>query len=69
MAMLLAAVAASVGPDLESPSSLSDPADSDPSKSSTALRDGNLQVHPDKKPDDPIFTLLSAKPNDRNPEP
>jgi P-type Ca2+ transporter type 2C len=69
MAMLPAAVAASVGTDWKSPGSLSDPADSDPSKSSTALWDGNLQVHPDTKPDDPIFSLLGVKPNNRNPEP
>lgn len=34
---------------------LSDPADADPSRSSAALWEGRLQLHPDTSPDDPAF--------------
>jgi len=34
---------------------LSDPAHADPSKSSSALWEGKLQLHPDTQPDDPVF--------------
>ncbi|KII89872.1 hypothetical protein PLICRDRAFT_40040 [Plicaturopsis crispa FD-325 SS-3] len=56
MAMVPSLVASSVGagwsPDH---GQLSDPAHSDPSKSSAALWEGRLQVHPDTKQDDPIY--------------
>lgn len=35
--------------------SLSDPARADPSKSSAALWDGKLQIHPDTPKDDPVY--------------
>ena len=34
---------------------LSDPAQNDPSKSSAALWEGRIQLHPDTKPDDPAY--------------
>jgi P-type Ca2+ transporter type 2C len=34
---------------------LSDPADADPSRSSAALWEGRLQLHPDTPHDDPAF--------------
>ncbi|KAL0954828.1 hypothetical protein HGRIS_003773 [Hohenbuehelia grisea] len=39
--------------------SLSDPANSDPSKSSTALWEGRAQVHPDTDPNDPVMQKFS----------
>ncbi|GLB40161.1 putative this magnesium-dependent enzyme catalyzes the hydrolysis of ATP coupled with the transport of calcium [Lyophyllum shimeji] len=40
--------------------SLSDPAGSDPSKSSAALWEGRLQLHPDTPHDDPVFQRYGA---------
>ncbi|RDB25860.1 Calcium-transporting ATPase 2 [Hypsizygus marmoreus] len=40
--------------------SLSDPADSDPSKSSAALWEGRLQLHPDTPHDDPAYQRYGA---------
>ncbi|KAG6827741.1 hypothetical protein H0H92_010587 [Tricholoma furcatifolium] len=42
------------------PGSLSDPAASDPSKSSAALWEGMLQLHPDTPHDDPAYKLYGA---------
>jgi len=38
--------------------SLSDPAIADPSTSAAAWWEGNLEIHPDTKPDDPAFKLF-----------
>jgi Ca2+-transporting ATPase len=38
--------------------SLSDPASTDPSKSTAALWEGKIEVHPDTKEDDPAFRLV-----------
>jgi len=43
--------------------SLSDPAHSDPSKSSAALWEGKLQIHPDTAPDDPVYRKFAGKEN------
>jgi Ca2+-transporting ATPase len=45
------------------PGSLSDPAHSDPSKSSAALWEGKLQIHPDTAPDDPVYRKFAGKEN------
>ena len=39
--------------------SLSDPASTDPSKSSAALWEGDIQVHPDTRKDDETYRLLA----------
>lgn len=56
LAMVPSLVASSVGagwtPKTEG---LSDPAQADPSKSSAALWEGKLQIHPDTKADDPAL--------------
>jgi Ca2+-transporting ATPase len=41
------------------PGSLSDPASADPSKSSAALWEGKMEVHPDTNADDDAFKLLA----------
>lgn len=43
--------------------SLSDPARSDPSKSSAALWEGKLQIHPDTPPDDPVYQRFPGNQN------
>jgi Ca2+-transporting ATPase len=43
--------------------SLSDPAHADPSKSSAALWEGKLQIHPDTSPDDPVYRQFAGKEN------
>jgi len=43
--------------------SLSDPAHADPSKSSAALWDGKLQIHPDTPKTDPAFVRFSGNHN------
>ncbi|KAF8150651.1 calcium-transporting ATPase [Crassisporium funariophilum] len=43
--------------------SLSDPAHNDPSKSSAALWQGKLQIHPDTSPDDPVYRQFAGKEN------
>lgn len=43
--------------------SLSDPAHADPSKSSAALWDGKLQLHPDTPKDDPAFVRFGGTHN------
>jgi hypothetical protein len=40
--------------------SLSDPADFDPSRSSAALWENKVEVHPDTPRDDPVFRILGA---------
>lgn len=37
------------------PGSLSDPSNVDPSRSSSALMEGKIQIHPDTSPDDDIY--------------
>ncbi|KAF8440336.1 Ca-transporting ATPase [Boletus edulis BED1] len=57
MTMVPTLIASSIGAGWapHSHGTLSDPARYDPSRSSAALWEGRLQVHPDTKPDDPIF--------------
>ncbi|KAK7690441.1 hypothetical protein QCA50_005539 [Cerrena zonata] len=57
MTMVPSLIASSIGAGWapQSPNGLSDPAHFDPSKSSAALWEGKVQIHPDTKPDDPIF--------------
>lgn len=45
------------------PGSISDPAETDPSKSSAALWDGKIQIHPDTPSDDPVFKQFPSKAN------
>ncbi|KAG6809940.1 hypothetical protein H0H92_014006 [Tricholoma furcatifolium] len=58
--ILLGAVATTSQTGHLHPGSLSDPAASDPSKSSAALWDGMLQLHPDTPHDDPAYKLYGA---------
>ncbi|OCH93080.1 calcium ATPase, partial [Obba rivulosa] len=57
MTMVPTLVATSIGAGWapQSPNGLSDPARFDPSKSSAALWEGKIQVHPDTTPDDPVL--------------
>lgn len=56
MLMVPSLVATSVGAGWAPKSEgLSDPAQADPSKSSAALWEGKLQIHPDTKQDDPAL--------------
>lgn len=48
------------------PGSLSDPAHSDPSRSSAALWEGKLQLHPDTSPDDPAYQRFGGGSNASN---
>ncbi|KAJ3515894.1 hypothetical protein NLJ89_g1472 [Agrocybe chaxingu] len=41
--------------------SLSDPGNADPSKSSAALWEGKLQIHPDTSKDDPVYKQFGGK--------
>lgn len=60
--MIMAAAAA--GSTYRQPSgSLSDPAHADPSKSSYALWEGKLQIHPDTPHDDPVYQKFAGKQN------
>ncbi|PPQ77122.1 hypothetical protein CVT25_010816 [Psilocybe cyanescens] len=43
--------------------SLSDPAHADPSKSSAALWEGKLQIHPETSKDDPVYRQFAGKEN------
>ncbi|KAJ7274496.1 Ca-transporting ATPase [Mycena haematopus] len=43
------------------PGSLSDPTHSDPSRSSAALWEGKLQLHPDTDPGDPLYQRFGAE--------
>ncbi|KAI0368013.1 calcium-translocating P-type ATPase [Pilatotrama ljubarskyi] len=57
MTMVPTLIASSIGAGWapQSPSGLSNPAQFDPSKSSAALWEGKIQIHPETKPDDPIM--------------
>lgn len=62
MTMVPALVASSVGARwAANPSLLHDPGNTDPSKSSAALWEGKLQLHPDTKPDHPAYTKWGAQ--------
>ena len=62
MTMVPALVASSVGARwTANPSLLHDPGNTDPSKSSAALWEGKLQLHPDTKSDHPAFTKWGAQ--------
>ena len=43
--------------------SRSDPANTDPSRSSVALWEGKLQIHPDTEKDDPVYKRFAGKEN------
>jgi len=60
MTMVPSLVASSIGAGWAPRASLSDPAQADPSKSSTALWEGKFQLHPDTKPDDPAYKRWGA---------
>ncbi|KIJ66705.1 hypothetical protein HYDPIDRAFT_26133 [Hydnomerulius pinastri MD-312] len=57
MTMVPTLIASSIGAGWapQAHGTLSDPARYDPSRSSAALWEGRFQIHPDTKPDDPIF--------------
>jgi len=63
MTMVPTLVASSIGagwaPQL---GSLSDPTHTDPSRSSAALWEGKIQIHPDTKTDDPAYRRWGPKP-------
>ncbi|KDR79013.1 hypothetical protein GALMADRAFT_64503 [Galerina marginata CBS 339.88] len=59
--LIMGAVAA--GQAYLQPGSLSDPAHADPSRSSAALWEGKLQIHPDTSPDDPVYRQFAGKEN------
>ncbi|CAL1717036.1 unnamed protein product [Somion occarium] len=67
MTMVPSLVASSIGagwsPQPQSPTALSDPAHFDPSKSSAALWEGKIQIHPDTKPDDPAYKKWASPSN------
>ncbi|KAI0787507.1 calcium-translocating P-type ATPase [Fomes fomentarius] len=62
MTMVPSLIASSIGAGWapQSPTGLSDPASFDPSKSSAALWEGKIQIHPDTKPDDPVVQRWGA---------
>ena len=57
MTMVPTLIASSIGAGWapQSRGILSDPVRYDPSKSSAALWEGKLQIHPDTKPDDAVY--------------
>lgn len=55
MVPTLIAGTVATGQRTKQPGSLSDPTHSDPSKSSAALWEGKLQLHPDTSPEDPAY--------------
>jgi len=55
MTMVPTLIASSVGAGWTQGAGLSDPAQNDPSKSSAALWEGKIQLHPDTRPDDPAY--------------
>ncbi|KAF6754524.1 calcium-transporting ATPase [Ephemerocybe angulata] len=64
MAPTMVMAAAVAGATYRQPAgSLSDPAHHDPSKSSYALWEGKLQIHPDTPHDDPVYKKYSGKQN------
>ncbi|KAH8100992.1 calcium-translocating P-type ATPase [Cristinia sonorae] len=62
LTMVPTLVASSIGAGWapQSPGALSDPSNHDPSKSSAALWEGKIQIHPDTKSDDPAYTKWGA---------
>lgn len=60
MAMIPSLVMASVAAPARA--SLSDPTSQDPSKSSAALWEGKIQIHPDTKPDDDAYKRWGTRP-------
>ncbi|KIP10478.1 hypothetical protein PHLGIDRAFT_84980 [Phlebiopsis gigantea 11061_1 CR5-6] len=62
MTMVPTLVASSIGAGWhpQSPTGLSDPAHYDPSKSSAALWENKIQIHPETKPDDPVYKRWGA---------
>ena len=64
MAPTMIMAAAAAGSTYRQPSgSLSDPAHADPSKSSYALWEGKLQIHPETPHDDPVYQKFAGKQN------
>ncbi|TFK40151.1 Ca-transporting ATPase [Crucibulum laeve] len=63
MAPTLMAGVIATGKAYVQPGSLSDPAHADPSKSSAALWEGKLQMHPETSPDDPAFQRFAGNQN------
>ena len=62
MTMVPTLVASSVGAGwTTSQLGLSDPAQNDPSRSSAALWEGKIQIHPDTKSDDLAYQLWGPK--------
>ena len=55
MAPTLMAGAVVAGQGWKQRGSLSDPASTDPSRSSAALWEGKIQLHPDTDPEDPVY--------------
>ncbi|THH32252.1 hypothetical protein EUX98_g1955 [Antrodiella citrinella] len=62
LTMVPTLIASSIGAGWasQSPGALSDPSNHDPSKSSAALWEGKIQIHPDTKPDDPAYQRWGA---------
>jgi Ca2+-transporting ATPase len=61
--MAPAFVAGGIGVDWNAPNgSLSDPTHNDPSKSSAALWEGKVQIHPSTDPSDDAYKLFGDKP-------
>ncbi|KAI0342676.1 calcium-translocating P-type ATPase [Trametopsis cervina] len=62
MTMVPSIIASSIGAGWapQSPSGLSDPAFFDPSKSSAALWENKIQIHPETKADDPVYKKFST---------
>ncbi|EJF64840.1 calcium-translocating P-type ATPase [Dichomitus squalens LYAD-421 SS1] len=62
MTMVPTLIASSIGAGWapQSPTGLSNPASFDPSKSSAALWEGKIQIHPETKPDDPVMQRWGA---------
>ena len=63
MAPTLMAGAVVAGQNYLQSGSRSDPANADPSRSSAALWEGKLQMHPDTEKDDPIYKQFAGKEN------
>ena len=62
MTMVPTLIASSVGAGwTPSRTGLSDPAQNDPSKSSAALWEGKIQLHPDTAHDDPAYQRWGPK--------
>ncbi|KIJ51508.1 hypothetical protein M422DRAFT_157926 [Sphaerobolus stellatus SS14] len=64
LTMIPTIVAASVGAGWQpQKGSLSDPSNADPSRSSAALMEGKIQIHPDTSPDDEIYKKWGPPPS------